>query len=339
MDEDIAGTKRVAMLTSYASAGGLALRTALASYSPVASFSDDFCPNPDVFLLGGLGLPCDSANVPPEVEPDSPRQRRDKLHASAARWVREASIDMTELRKFPNPVARSMFAHAYGKGITVYEPIGGMCAGLEACLRNGFKVSRYLCSEPDANAASVVSSRLECLSSEYPHLLEPDAYKRVWLDLPLDPAAVDERALLASGACDDSQWFVFASWCWHDVGKKEGALLPNAGVTDHVFQILQTLQRIQRRGPAYMFVCEQPRQSWKQAVAAQQRLTQCLGAPVLVDAVQFDSFAHRLSAHWTNLTGHSNLAAVSAVVRPSGTYSQGGGGPRARGVLPVQQGR
>ena len=140
MDEDIAGTKRVAMLTSYASAGGLALRTALASYSPVASFSDDFCPNPDVFLLGGLGLPCDSANVPPEVEPDSPRQRRDKLHASAARWVREASIDMTELRKFPNPVARSMFAHAYGKGITVYEPIGGMCAGLEACLRNGFKV-------------------------------------------------------------------------------------------------------------------------------------------------------------------------------------------------------
>ena len=31
MDEDIAGTKRVAMLTSYASAGSLALRTALAS--------------------------------------------------------------------------------------------------------------------------------------------------------------------------------------------------------------------------------------------------------------------------------------------------------------------
>ena len=37
--------------------------------------------------------------------------------------------------------------------------------------------------------------------------------------------------------------------------------------------------------------------------------------------MQFDSFAHRLSAHWTNLTGHSNLAAVSAVVRPSGTVS------------------
>jgi hypothetical protein len=96
MDEDRAVVQRATALLSHTWAEGVALRMALTAHVPLAPFSDDFCPSPDIFLAGGLGLPSDLINVPPEVVPNTPRQRRDRLQASALRWVKDASIDVNE---------------------------------------------------------------------------------------------------------------------------------------------------------------------------------------------------------------------------------------------------
>ncbi|GLC55390.1 hypothetical protein PLESTB_000982200 [Pleodorina starrii] len=317
-EEEPPSLARTQALLTHSKAQGLVFRTALASHRPVASFSDDFCPSPDVLLTGNLGLPIDPMNVPPDSEHEIVSTSRDRTHASAVKWVRaaaKANPQVFEANK-TNPLSRAFFARGLGTGVTVYEPIGGLCAGLEACLRAGLKVDRYLCSESDPAAVRVVNMRLERLSAEFPKQFPPDAYRRVWLDLPLSLANVTEQALLSAGACDGSQWLVFAGWCWHDVGKEAGSLAPGACATDHVVRIVQTLQSIQRRAPAFMFVCEQPRASWRNASAAQQRVSDAFGEPVVVDAARFGSLAHRLSAHWTNLAAPELLALTTSLVRP-----------------------
>jgi hypothetical protein len=109
-----------------------------------------------------------------------------------------------------NPISGALFANAYGKGITVYEPIGGMCAGLEACLHNGFRIDRYFCSEPDANAARVVSARLERLSFEYGTLLclHPDltgvsglTFRSILQLLTNGPCSRQGHVMARNGSC------------------------------------------------------------------------------------------------------------------------------------------
>ena len=319
LDEDVASARRVAAALSYSAHDFVSLSVALASHVPHARFSDEHCFVPDYFLAGNLGLPTDLLDAPPVKEPDLVRERRDALHASAVKWVRNASRDNPALfaQGAAHPDSRAFFSQAMGKGVTVYEPLGGMCSGLESLLRCGVKVNRYISSEPDLAAAKIVSQRLDKLSAEYPAQLSPDAYRRVWLDLPLDPCKVTEDSLMAAGACDGSHWIVFASWCWHDVGKNPGSLAPDVCAVDHVVRIVQTLQRVQRRAPSYFLVCEQPRQSWQNARAAQARVDAALGGPVVVDAAQFGSLAHRVSVHWTNLAQSQRLSAVVSAVQPA----------------------
>ena len=47
-------------------------------------------------------------------------------------------------------VSATFFPAAYAQGIVLYEPFGGMCAGLEMVLRNGFRVNQYIYSDTDA---------------------------------------------------------------------------------------------------------------------------------------------------------------------------------------------
>jgi hypothetical protein len=42
-----------------------------------------------------------------------------------------------------NSVAATFFTHAT-KGVILYEPFGGLCAGLEMVLRSGTPVAKYL---------------------------------------------------------------------------------------------------------------------------------------------------------------------------------------------------
>ena len=56
-------------------------------------------------------------------------------------------------------VSAEFFPAAAGSGIILYEPFGGICAGLEMCLRNGLKIVRYYYSDVDALAQRVALHR------------------------------------------------------------------------------------------------------------------------------------------------------------------------------------
>ena len=59
-----------------------------------------------------------------------------------------------------NTVAATFFANAQ-KGIVLYEPFGGLCAGLEMVLRCGIPVARYLYSDIDPVAQDLAQVRME----------------------------------------------------------------------------------------------------------------------------------------------------------------------------------
>jgi hypothetical protein len=61
------------------------------------------------------------------------------------------------------PCADTFFAAAHSDGIVLWEPCGGICAGLEMVLRYGIKVSRYLYSDIyRSNGANY------CCTQDYP---------------------------------------------------------------------------------------------------------------------------------------------------------------------------
>ena len=60
-------------------------------------------------------------------------------------------------------------------GITLYEPFGGLCAGLEMALRNGIRVNHYLYSDTDVAAQTVMRYRIVQLAALYGSLLPPTA--------------------------------------------------------------------------------------------------------------------------------------------------------------------
>jgi hypothetical protein len=83
-------------------------------------------------------------------------------------------------------VGREFFTFAYTSGITLYEPFGGLCAGLEMVLRNGWTVARYLYSDIDAAARAAACHRVQWLTSRYPSQLQPDGLVDMFTALPHD---------------------------------------------------------------------------------------------------------------------------------------------------------
>ena len=61
--------------------------------------------------------------------------------------------------------ARRMVTH----GVILYEPFGGLCAALEAVLRNGVRVHRYYFSDISKPAQLVAHHRKQDLAQLYPH--------------------------------------------------------------------------------------------------------------------------------------------------------------------------
>ena len=59
------------------------------------------------------------------------------------------------------PVPAGFYATARVDGVVVYEPFGGLCAGLEMALRNGLTIKRYLYSDIDPAGVTMSSRGLQ----------------------------------------------------------------------------------------------------------------------------------------------------------------------------------
>lgn len=59
-------------------------------------------------------------------------------------------------------------------GWCLYEPVGGMLAWLQTCLKADIRVTRYCYSDPNLPAQLVARDRVGLLQSRYPHLLSQE---------------------------------------------------------------------------------------------------------------------------------------------------------------------
>jgi len=142
------------------------------------------------------------------------------LHAQATHWVNVSQA--TDLPPAPTHVAHLLhdqdeqgirstqalnttilppdtFVASCREGLTLYEPFGGICSGLETLLRNGVLVTRYLYSDIAEDAQLVAAHRVRALHEAYPTLLPLSALGCIY-QLPQDVSEVTSSRLLEAGA-------------------------------------------------------------------------------------------------------------------------------------------
>ena len=210
-------------------------------------------------------------------------------------------------------------------GVVLYEPCGGLCAGLESVLRNGIRVVRYYYSDTDPAARAVAWHRLRHLSTVYPTLLQPQAWQGVFSSLPQDITKVTAEHLVPLMQTHaEVPWLVITGWPCQDLspaGLASGFAGRHSALFFDCVRIVGLLQQMPFKFPMG-YVCENaPMQApWGDNQAGMQATLQlvntALGAPVLLDAVLFGSYAHRLRNWWTNLADARVLECVASCMRP-----------------------
>lgn len=222
-------------------------------------------------------------------------------------------------------VAASFFPAARQKGLILYEPFGGLCAGLEMVLRAGYTVRLYLYSDIDANARTLAAYRLQQLQREFPLQLPNSATQHSLTALPGDVQQVTAAQLASLTQQNPAlPWLVVAGWPCQDLSTAG----PSRGLAGRrsqlLFNLVSTLgvlqQQLKRPPPAYILenVCFQHHSNPQIANADFQQVCSIIGQPVPVDAAQFGSLAHRLRNFWSNLAAPRQLAgALTHAVRPA----------------------
>ena len=200
-------------------------------------------------------------------------------------------------------------------GVILYEPCGGLCAGLEALLSNGVKVHKYLYSDISAGAIRVARHRVQQLQQAYPTLLSTTAIAHTFSALPMDVHEVGMTDLILAGAESRLQWVVIAGPECQDfspAGGSRGWGGVHAETLRSCINIIGFLQQLQReRPPLWLLENAALQHNWRsKGVRENDYATVCsrLGAPVRVDAPSFGSYAHRMRNFWTNMGDQEELA-------------------------------
>jgi len=268
--------------------------------------------------------------------------RRQRVQAEAQGWVRSA-LSAGKLAVPPPPASRKpplavvppvdrsilgpqFFDAASRTGVVLYEPFGGLCAGLEMVLRTGLAVQRYIYQDIDPAAQLVARHRVATLQGRYPGLLPRSAVEGMFTTLPMDIRAVTRQQLVAAGAGGSQQWLMVAGWECQDLssaGTGKGLAGPRSRTFFDTVRVLRWLQELQPGLPPGYILENAPMQVGNKnpRVAAVDFPAICavIGSPVLLDAAQVGAPAHRLRNYWTNLAAAWQVsAALSGVQRSPG---------------------
>ena len=265
-------------------------------------------------------------------------EQHQQLRSKATRWVATVAATPSAGTASYSPaparsasqlnissVSSSFFAAA-SSGLVVYEPFGGLCAGLEMVLRNGYRVHTYLYSDIDPIARKVAQHRLGLLQARYPSLLPASALEHTFSALPQDVWEASDAQLAALSSRFPRQWLVVGGWECQDLspaGGCKGLAGPRSSTLVPLMQILAALQRHQKQlPPAYLVENTAMQHNFRsEEIRTSQYRVICmaLGEPVCIDAARFDSLAHRVRNYWTNLCSQQQLqAAVQQVQRTPG---------------------
>ncbi|PNH10576.1 Retrovirus-related Pol polyprotein from transposon [Tetrabaena socialis] len=132
-----------------------ALKACLLSAKLAAPFSESMLPSPEEALLGWNGWGWEQFSPPPDSSDEMASIERKNLRGRALEWrasrrraLRRDAIPPTgSAPAKPTPSAllgSHFFDAALKQGITLYEPLGGLCEGLEACLRINLRGEQWL---------------------------------------------------------------------------------------------------------------------------------------------------------------------------------------------------
>jgi hypothetical protein len=215
-----------------------------------------------------------------------------------------ASTSVTQLDTRPNPQGLERVVH---EGIVLYEPFGGLAAGLEALLRNNIQIHQYIYSDTSPIAQAIAKHRIASLHYKYPLLLPMHAIQHTFTSLPMDVSACTHDALRHAGAGSGRQWVVIAGppcQSFSPAGKHQGLEGQQGDAFMACVQLVGALQQVQHRVPP-LFLIENAamqfnfRSAFIRDVVFPQVCTM-IGYPVTIDAVRFGSHAHRLRNFWQN---------------------------------------
>lgn len=228
------------------------------------------------------------------------------------------------------PVTSTFFPAAQQQGVVLYEPFGGLCAGLEMVLRTGFRVVAYYYSDTDPKAQRVMQHRVQQLQQLYPAQLPQAALLHSTSTFPADVQQVGTSSIRAAASRHPTaQWLVVAGWPCQDfsqAGRAAGLVGGRAQLLYDVVRVIGTLQQLMPLQPPGYVLENVPMQLHPDARIAQGdfgSICSIVGQPVMVDAAQCGSLAHRLRNFWGNLCSPKQLAgAVSQIRRPAGRTVQ-----------------
>jgi hypothetical protein len=294
---------------------------------PVPGWMDEFAPSS--YELAGL-----TAATPNLTDIPTWHQHQEQvLQAQASEWVlaaqqRAGSRNLTAGGGVDTSCcASTFFSVARRQGITLFEPFGGLGAGLEMVLRHGVKVNRYVYADTAEAAQKVMRHRLAVLTGRYPHLLPASAWDLAFDTLPMDVYGIT-KANLSAAVQPGEQWLVVAGWECQDLSPAGGGKGLSGSKSKSYFQLLHLLNDLQgvsraKGNPPIGYVLENTafQYHWNAEVAGRDfaRVTDVLGNPLEVDAARFGSRAHRLRNFWTNLGDPVKVAAaITCAERPPG---------------------
>jgi site-specific DNA-cytosine methylase len=229
-----------------------------------------------------------------------------------------------QLCKSTQPLLLSIF-FTDNQSVVLLEAFGGVCAGLEMALRNKQPLQQYYYIDSDPAARAIAVQRVKHLMALYPTQLTPAVIQGAF-SLPQDIRKLTTTHLVAAGAKQQQHpWLVVAGWPCKDLslaGKGAGLKGERSSLLHELVRVVGSLQQLQPDlPPAYLIENVAFQTHPNQAIAERdfQQVCSMIGYPVMLDAAQFGSLAHRVRNWWTNLCIHTELLSATAQVqRPAG---------------------
>jgi hypothetical protein len=209
------------------------------------------------------------------------------------------------------------------------ELFGGLCAGLEACLRTGYAIKQYIYVDKDpAEVRNIAVHHVANLLAKYPSQLPREAVSNMLTFWPQDVTLLESSHVQQLGQLK-GQVMVWAGWECQDLspaGSGRGLGGQHSCTFYSLLQVLEWMQQQLWPPPAWVVENTDMQAPWQHSAAVLedfQTMVRLLGEPLVVDAARFGSRAHRVTDYYTNLASLSLLDRVQQrIVRAPGITVQ-----------------
>jgi len=132
--------------------------------------------------------------------------------------------------------------------------------------------------------------------------------------LPQDVRRITSLDLMQAGIQDDTQWAVVAGWECQDLssaGSCEGLTGLHSSTFFDLLRVMGSIQQLQPDKPQiYLFENVSLQHNHTSAAIREETypfVCAAIGVPLVFDACQVGSYAHRLRAYWTNMSDSAAL--------------------------------